>query len=301
MNNKEKQQKSENDFILSISNAGYTQLEPYKGNKVKVMIKCDKGHEYMTKPEKFKSGDRCPACSGKCPIHAKKEFIELLSSLNYTLLEPNYKYNKDKVKMICDKGHNFSSSPDNMKSKGTRCPVCVGVCKSNAANQFNELLKDTGYQTKDKYTGAFGKICMVCDKGHKYETTPSFLKSGRRCPTCAKTGYDINNPGYFYLYEWSLGDSKFLKYGITSDLKRRLKEQKKVTDYKPKLISSIYSIDGRIPHDIEKLVKSRLISGFMEKEKFGDGHTETVEYSIDNINYIVNIQNSICSTKAQDA
>lgn len=122
--------------------------------------------------------------------HAKRSmksfesFWELLDKEGYTLLSL-YKKANDKVALKCPHGHVFEIIPNNFKSHGTRCPICQGLSKEHAKQEFEKLVKDEGYELLTPYNGAMKKVKMRCPHGHIFDTTPnSFKNQGSRCPIC---------------------------------------------------------------------------------------------------------------------
>ncbi|KFZ25609.1 MAG: hypothetical protein KQ78_02183 [Candidatus Izimaplasma bacterium HR2] len=170
-------------FDLLVEQEGYEILSEYKGALKKVKIRCNKGHEYEVKPNDFKSGYRCPKCSGNCPIQAKEQFIQTLDQEGYELLG-EYKNTYTKVKLMCPEGHEYKVIPDSYK-QGYRCPKCSGNCPIQAKEHFDILVEQEGYELLSEYKKAIKKVKIRCNKGHEYEVKPNDFKNGRRCPHCA--------------------------------------------------------------------------------------------------------------------
>jgi len=58
-----------------IKSEGYTLLsDTYKNGQVKLSVKCNKGHEYEVKFNKFQQGQRCPFCYNEL-IFSKQERV----------------------------------------------------------------------------------------------------------------------------------------------------------------------------------------------------------------------------------
>ena len=172
-------------FKELVENESYKLLSEYIHSKNKVRLKCDKGHEYEVKPNDFKSGYRCPKCSGNCSIQAKEQFLELLYKEGCELIG-EYIDTQIKVKIRCNKGHEYRVIPYSFK-RGNRCPVCSGYCPIQAKKELIELLKKEGYELLSKYIDTKTKIKIKCNKGHEYKVRPNHFKNGRRCPVCVGT------------------------------------------------------------------------------------------------------------------
>lgn len=146
-------------------------------------MRCPEGHEWSTLPNNFKRGNRCPKCSGMCSIQAEEQFKELVENEGYELLD-EYKNNKTKVKLRCNKGHEYYVTPIDFKHN-YRCLKCVGLCPIQAKEQFIHLLNKEGYELLDEYKNNKTKVKLKCNKGHDYYVMPySFKNNYSRCPHC---------------------------------------------------------------------------------------------------------------------
>jgi len=99
-------------------------LSPYYANsKVKLLWQCNCGHQWLATPFSIKIRNSwCPVCAGNQAfgmdaMHklAKKNEGKCLSAM----------YGNCKTKMLwqCRNGHQFQSTPDNIK-QGKWCPYC---------------------------------------------------------------------------------------------------------------------------------------------------------------------------------
>ena len=170
-------------FTVFVEKEGYKLLSEYKTAKTKVKLKCPKGHIYEVTPSSFKTGNRCSKCSNKCPIQAKEQFIELLTKEGYELIG-EYKNTHTKVKLKCDRGHEWETIPNNFK-KGNRCPKCSNICPIQAKEQFIQTLDQEGYELLSEYKNVMIKVKIRCPEGHEYNVKPNDFKNDRRCPRCA--------------------------------------------------------------------------------------------------------------------
>ena len=116
-----------------------------------------------------------------------KEYIE---SFGYTLLEKEYKNNKTKMKIRCDKGHVYYSHFSNFKN-GCRCPECKKIKHTESQTftykEVKEFIESIGYTLlEDTYIKGTIKMKMICDHGHEIKMTFKSLRHGYRCPKCGK-------------------------------------------------------------------------------------------------------------------
>lgn len=111
------------DVRKYIENFGYILLsEEYRNNKSKLLIKCDKNHEFMMRFDSFVNGNRCPYCYGNVK-YTYEEIKKYIESFEYTLLSTEYKNNKGKLLIKCPNGHIWETKYNSFQ-QGHRCPIC---------------------------------------------------------------------------------------------------------------------------------------------------------------------------------
>ncbi len=115
-----------------------------------------------------------------------KKFRRFIESKGGKLLTPYFSAKKE-VKIICEKGHQWTTTPDSIHHNNW-CSHCANNIKGNAelyqiiANKFNcELISE--------YINAKSPIEFKCSKGHKFSRIPYWLKRVYRsidsiCPNC---------------------------------------------------------------------------------------------------------------------
>lgn len=180
-------EKAKNDFLNKLEEADYKAIGEYKGALTKIKIECDKGHEYETRPNDFKRGNRCPICSchssnKQTKENAKDNFYNLIEKEGYEVIG-EYEKTKVKVEVKCDKGHCYSVTPSDFK-QGKRCKICAGKDKKTAELDFIEKLEKENYKLLNKYSNNTTKVKVMCSEGHEYEVKPYAFKQGNRCPYC---------------------------------------------------------------------------------------------------------------------
>jgi len=113
-----------------INKDGYTLLsDSYKNNRTKLLVKCDKDHEYEVTFGNFISGFRCPICVGN-KRHTYDHTKSYIESFGYQLLSSDYKNTKTKLTLRCMYGHKFNMMYNAFKA-GNRCPICNANNKSS--------------------------------------------------------------------------------------------------------------------------------------------------------------------------
>ncbi|WP_157829145.1 GIY-YIG nuclease family protein [Colwellia sp. 75C3] len=185
------------NFELSLIERGYKLTSIYKGDSVKVNLQCDKGHGYSVAPYTFKQGHGCPDCTMQSPKIAKASFTALVLLRNHVQLS-DYVSSKAKVKLKCDKGHVFQSTPGTYIQAVTGCATCSKCSPISAKESTLKTLNAKGYTPLSQYVNAKTRMNVMCDKGHEFDITPDKIKLGRGCRVCAgncpiKAGIDFKN------------------------------------------------------------------------------------------------------------
>ena len=121
-----------------------------------------------------------------------EEVKEYIDNEGYKLLSTEYKNNKTKLKIMCNKNHIFEMKFNSFKS-GQRCPKCNGTQKLTY-EEVKEYINNEGYELlSTKYINNRTKLKIKCNEGHIFEMNfNNFKDSGARCPYCS------NNAKYKY-------------------------------------------------------------------------------------------------------
>lgn len=127
-----------------------------------------------------------------------KEIRDFVGKEGYKLISNSYKTQKDKLKMVCNNGHECDISFDNFKN-GKRCKTCNENNKSQLYRQDTLIIKnkyeEIGYKVVsglENYKNQKSKLTIECDKGHAYPSTYQSLQVGSKCPICfGKNKLDI--------------------------------------------------------------------------------------------------------------
>ena len=186
------------EFIKKqIEKEGYWLLsEKYINNKVKLEILCNKGHTYKVVYHSFRNGSRCPLCSNDKQKLSYEFIKKQIEREKYQLLSDEYISNKVKLKIRCNKGHEYEVTYNNFKA-GYRCPICFGN-KKFSYEFIKKQIEEYKYKLlSTEYVNTNEKLKIQCDKGHEYESTYSHFQCGSRCSVCWKlNNYGENNPNW---------------------------------------------------------------------------------------------------------
>ena len=166
---------------------GYTVLsDEYVHCQEKLIVRCDKGHEYQVTWSNFKRGKRCPYCRG---LYRTLEDIKNFVAENakgYQCLNDAYVNGKTKLKIRCDKGHEYDVVWNSFQ-RGSRCPICANN-QPRTIEYVKEMVPKLaeGYEClSDVYVNSNTNLLFRCDKGHEYTANWNHFFTGTRCPKCA--------------------------------------------------------------------------------------------------------------------
>jgi hypothetical protein len=95
----------------------------YVNSKVKLLWQCSCGHQWLATPFSIKVRNSwCPVCAGNQPLGMEAMQI-LAQNKDGKCLSKHYKNCKTKMLWQCKNGHQFLSTPDNIK-QGKWCSYC---------------------------------------------------------------------------------------------------------------------------------------------------------------------------------
>ena len=146
-----------------------------------------------------------------------------------------------KLNLECLKdGNKWTASISSVINNGYGCPKCSGVYRpteQEALQKCIDICKEMDYDAIGFVSGYKGALktrfeYLCPEHGKQNVSYDRFVNGGTKCPSCAKSGYDPNKQGTFYIVKWTRNDHSFIKFGITNrDLVVRIKEQSDVTLY----------------------------------------------------------------------
>lgn len=148
---------SRQNFIEIVTERGGIVLGEYVNSKTHVRVKCNYGHEWETPPSSIKSGTWCPICARNSPIYAKETFLNIIANNKWTCLD-DYVNDYTKLRMKCENGHIWETSPGNVKH-GRLCIHCPRV-ESKGERAVSLILDEIGI----KYTKQWIHPLLPCRK-----------------------------------------------------------------------------------------------------------------------------------------
>jgi len=108
----------------------------------------------------------------------------------YKLLSDVYVNSTSKLRVECDKGHEYLTSWRNFSS-GHRCPICFesrrGMSQKLSYEYIKSRIEAEGHELlSDSYKNAHTKLKIRCSCGHVYEPRWANFNNGSRCPICSR-------------------------------------------------------------------------------------------------------------------
>jgi len=108
----------------------------YKNNKQSLDVLCSKHHKIHISLNNFLRGWRCVICAGR-KKHSINEIRIIFKNKYWKLLSLVYKNNKQRLNVLCNKGHKIQISLNNFL-RGWRCKKCAIIRNSGEKNsQWN--------------------------------------------------------------------------------------------------------------------------------------------------------------------
>ena len=165
--------------------------EEYTGYTDKLKFRCDKGHVFETQARCIILGHWCPQCGIDKQRHNHDEIANIIEEKGGTLLS-QYKNNKEKIKILCNKCDNiWLVSYGHIKS-GRWCPECKKVKIANIHRKYSidfvqlYIDKYNGVCLSKKYYNTYTKLKFKCSEGHVFYMTFGNIKYNNHwCPYCS--------------------------------------------------------------------------------------------------------------------
>ena len=161
----------------------------YVNGREKLQWECSKGHQWRTTSDRIRQGTWCPKCAGRQKLTIK-EMQEVAKSRGGKCLSKRMVNSDSHLKWECAKGHQWTASPNNVKSKSW-CPKCAGKSRGEklkiGLSEMQRMAKSRGGKClSKKYVDANSKLRWQCSEGHIWSTTGSSIKNGKSwCPKCS--------------------------------------------------------------------------------------------------------------------
>ena len=279
-----------------------------KAKKTRVILRCDKGHEFNTSTiDNFKNNKQgCPECrlrsiGKKNSLEDNKHIADFMATGAF--LEGTVFWKSKKKK----RGTNayyywFVTCPVCSNDKFVKAGLCSGIFESHVSclktgnrpcrcsskykytkeqweYRIKEELSKSGhiFQKWDRGFGAHSKFIYLCLKHGKQTVTPSnCINNKRGCPGCAGSSQQE-----FYInaiFDEYGQDTGYMKLGIAKDSDVRIKRQNSKNNYTMQRVALFDLPSYQDCRALESLLKSKEVVpsiGSVERLHMKDGHSET--------------------------
>jgi hypothetical protein len=167
--------------------------------------KCKVSDNFKEESQKFKN-----------EIDYLDDLRKIAASKGGKCLSNRYFDNKTKLKFVCQKGHKWWATPNNIKD-GTWCPDCY-LKKDILLNQLKEIVEmKGGVCLSNEYVNSHSHLHFRCKLGHEWEATPNNIKNGKWCPKCSQSRSErICRKFFEVIFEEKFPQTKF-KWLINND------------------------------------------------------------------------------------
>lgn len=283
------QRSNNNDFISKVEKKfgsdkfKFDKLN-YVNAKTKVSIYCtEHGGYFDITPNKLLTGAGCNVCNINT-VHTNDEFIKIVKR-NYgdklSFSKTKYVNRATKVTVHCNEGkHDWEVDPKTLILGKSGCGVCSGKGGRTTEQFISEAKLVHGHKydySTVEYESSIVPVKITCPTHGIFQQSPKSHIAGRGCPGCGEYGYQPSKPGYFYIQKLSNKKKTVYKYGITGDMKRRLHEQSRDSEFEHEVLVERYFEDGNKPLLLEKFLKQYIDSGVVSTEELPSGFTETFD------------------------
>lgn len=182
------------------------------GNKSRVLIMCNKGHEYNITFSNFYSGDRCPYCYGNIKHDYKYIKNEIENSGEYELLSDNYMNNSTGLKVRCLKHDHIYKITWASWQNGSRCKLCANDKLSKERRHNIEYVREQVERDNkfillsDQYINNTTSLKIKCNNcNNVFDDNYANFNNRRNCPYCMSVNWDL------YKQEVLLGMIRYYK------------------------------------------------------------------------------------------
>lgn len=263
-----------------LSDSGISIIGNYLNAHTKALFKCREGHEWESPPQNILKRQGCPVCSKKIKLTENDVNERLRSQDRGIQMIGKYSGLRVKTTFKCKNEHNWDSLPANV-IRGSGCPKCANnilLTKDLVKSKIHPSIKMIG-----EYVNARTKTKFKHECGFEWSSTPDNIIRGKGCPKCASYGFNPEKSATVYLLKFD----KYLKYGITNDLNRRLTEHKR-NNGNYSIVMTKFFENGSRAREIETMIKKIFSDeSNVASDQCPDGWTETLPVCL--INDVIGI------------
>ena len=160
---------------------GYFLSTEYINCDTKYQWMCNNGHTWWATYSHVRSGSWCP----QERLVAVEDCYSLVASHDGYMLECQWPISSTKCKWMCNKGHVWNASYNNILH-GAWCNICAIEYKKLTIDTCHKIaLYNDGYCLSEDYVTSGTKYKWKCKKGHCWEATYNSVQQGHWCDLCS--------------------------------------------------------------------------------------------------------------------
>ena len=124
----------------------------------------------------------------------ENEGYKLLSTSDEIVNKDGFVWTSTKIKVVCDKGHEYEVIWNSFKNLKRRCKQCHETNRKCTYEDLLEIAKDRGYRLLSRkediinefgYVDSYTHINVKCNKGHEYNVVlNNFKNNNTKCKKC---------------------------------------------------------------------------------------------------------------------
>lgn len=189
----------------------------FSGSGQKILIRCEKGHEWRASPYTLIEGDWCFDCAReeaaqKTRAKTYQAFTDYIAAQGGKVLSPAYEFRNQKLLAVCARGHEWEIAPTEALERRATCPRCreekeeeikrhkeeqklkdkearreeVATDAREKYGHLKALVEATGCTLLDPFTGGVPERLRVHCRRHNHTALMRVarIRQGLWCPRC---------------------------------------------------------------------------------------------------------------------
>lgn len=143
-------------------------------------FECSSHHKWDSSVRNLMRTKTCPECRRRDFLASMQEYA---SSRGYLVDVSAYKHSRNKIPVVCPKGHRYSIGWASFKN-GSSCLRCNSESYMIREETVRDRLQDLGFRMLGPYRGSQQKILVECHRGHEFSTTWRGIQRENPCNSC---------------------------------------------------------------------------------------------------------------------
>ena len=109
----------------------------YINSKTKILLECEKGHQWEATPNAIKKKTWCPHCARKVK-RTIEEMHQIAKDRGGRCLSDTYNDGHTKLLWECSEGHQWEAASVRVRLQGSWCSTCAGIAKKLSRSRGNQ-------------------------------------------------------------------------------------------------------------------------------------------------------------------